>query len=86
MGKNHLTAIISNIWKDTYSYRDRYGCSGDVTAKWPAISTASALIESVTLRPWMESHDNFNTPDQEELLDGDSYFLTGRSVLLLVEK
>ncbi|HET6675345.1 MAG TPA: hypothetical protein VFG71_08400 [Nitrospiraceae bacterium] len=74
------------IRENTLSYRNQYGWSGEITVKWPTNLNHKRSYRVGTLRPWMESHDNFNTPDQEELLDGDSYFLTGRSVLLLVEK
>lgn len=55
-------------------------------SQWPTNLNGKRSYRVMTLRPWMESHDNFNTPDQEELLDGDNYFLAGRSVLLMVEK
>lgn len=62
------------------------GWSSSVTIKLPANLSDKRWYRVGDTATWMESRDNFNNPGQEELMDGDSYLLAGRSVLLLIEK
>jgi glycogen operon protein len=62
------------------------GWSDRVTATLPANLPGKRWYRAADTAGWMESRDNFNAPDQEELLAGASYTLAGRSVLLLIEQ
>jgi isoamylase len=62
------------------------GWSDRVTATLPANLPGKRWYRVADTAGWMETRDNFNAPDQEELLAGASYTLAGRSVLLLIEQ
>ncbi len=66
--------VAYNGWKD------------DVSAKLPANLGGNHWHRVGDTAAWMEDQDNFKGPGQEERLDGDTYTLHGRSVLLLIEK
>jgi isoamylase len=62
------------------------GWSDWVTANLPANLPGKHWFRVADTADWMESQDNFNAPEREELLTSNSYALAGRSVLLLIEK
>lgn len=62
------------------------GWSGSVTAKLPANLNGKRWYRIADTAAWMESKDNFNDPSHEELMEGATYGLAGRSVLVLIEK
>ena len=62
------------------------GWSGPVTATLPAPRPGKAWFRVGDTAGWMESRGNFTDPGQEDRLDGATYELAGRSILLLIER
>ncbi len=62
------------------------GWSAEVTATLPAPRAGMSWYRVGDTAAWMESLGNFVDPGQEELLDGATYGLAGRSLLLLIER
>lgn len=62
------------------------GWSGPVTATLPAPRPGKAWFRVGDTAAWMESRGNFTDPGQEDQLDGPTYELAGRSLLLLIER
>jgi isoamylase len=62
------------------------GWSGEVTATLPAPRAGMSWYRVGDTAAWMESLGNFADPGDEELLDGATYGLAGRSLLLLIER
>ncbi len=62
------------------------GWSGEVTASLPAPRAGMSWYRVGDTAAWMESRGNFVDPGQEELLDGATYGLAARSLLLLIER
>jgi glycogen operon protein len=66
--------VLYNGWKDP------------VTAKLPPNLAGKKWFRVADTAGWMENRDNFNEAGSEELLNGTTYSLAGRSLLLLIEK
>ena len=62
------------------------GWSAEVTATLPAPRAGISWYRVGDTAAWMESSGNFVDPGQEEPLDGATYGMTGRSLLLLIER
>jgi isoamylase len=62
------------------------GWSGKVTATLPAPRAGRSWYRAGDTAGWMEGAGNFADPGQEARLDGGTYDLAGRSVLILIEK
>ena len=59
---------------------------GNVTATLPGPRPGKTWFRVGDTAPWMESRGNFTDPGQEDALDGATYVLAGRSLLLLLER
>jgi glycogen operon protein len=62
------------------------GWSGDVTTRLPTNLPGKKWFRAADTAAWMEEQDNFENPGGEELMDGATYRLNPRSVLLLIER
>lgn len=62
------------------------GWQGDVTALLPTNATGKRWYRVADTDTWMEDQDNFEEPGNEDLLNGPSYKVNPRSILLLIEK
>jgi isoamylase len=62
------------------------GWSGVVTATLPPPRAGKAWYRVSDTASWMEAQGNFSDPGQEQRLNGSTYDLAGRSLLLLVER
>ncbi|HEU4535180.1 MAG TPA: isoamylase [Polyangiaceae bacterium] len=62
------------------------GWSGQVNATLPAPRAGKAWYRVGDTATWMESQGNFTNPGQEQILNGNTYGLAGRSLLLLIER
>ncbi|MDR4479555.1 MAG: isoamylase [Nitrospira sp.] len=87
---NHFLAYRLDGTEAEDSVRSIYvaynGWSERVTATLPVNLTGAKWYRVGDTAAWMESKDNFTGAGQEELMEGDTYVLAGRSVLVLVEK
>jgi isoamylase len=57
-----------------------------VTATLPPNLPGKRWFRVADTAAWMEDRDNFNAPDTVELMNGASYGVNARSVLILIEK
>ena len=62
------------------------GWSGEVVGTLPAPRPGMSWFRAGDTAAWMESRGNFTDPGQEDALDGPTYTLAGRSLLLLIER
>jgi isoamylase len=87
---NHFLAyrIDGSEFGDSFQsiYVAYNGWSGDVTATLPTNLAGKRWYRVSDTAARMESHDNFNAPGSEEQMDNTPYKLTGRSLLILLEK
>jgi isoamylase len=89
-GDNHFLAYRIDGSELGDSFQSIYvaynGWSGELTATLPANLAGKHWNRVSDTASWMEGRDNFNSPGDEELMEGSSYKLAGRSLLILVEK
>jgi isoamylase len=62
------------------------GWSGFVTARLPTPRPGKKWYRVSDTAPWMEPDGNFTAPGAEHPLDGATYGMAGRSILLLIER
>jgi glycogen operon protein len=62
------------------------GWSGVVTARLPTPRPGKSWYRVSDTAPWMEPDGNFTEPGAEHKLEGATYGMAGRSILLLIER
>src|SRR5262249_48775816 len=62
------------------------GWQDRVSARLPASQTGNRWHRVSDTAAWMEDQDNFTPAGQEQRLDGETYDLHGRSLLILIER